>query len=200
VTRVSTSIDDAVEALRDGLVVGVATDTVYGLVIDAMLPGANQVLAHAKGRSEEVPVQVLVSGFDQASSLGAWSDEARRAAGVLWPGGVTLVVPRKPGVQLDLGGDGTTVGIRWPELSMVAEICNRFGPLAATSANRHGDPPLRDAKEVATAFAGSVPLVLDGGHCSGLASTVVDLTGDEPKVLREGTLSAAEVADALKIG
>jgi L-threonylcarbamoyladenylate synthase len=197
VTRVTTSTDDAIEALRAGLVVGVATDTVYGLATDAMLPGANQVLARAKKRPEEVPVQVLVSSFEQATSVGVWSDQARRAADILWPGAVTFVVPTRRDLQLDLGGDGTTIGIRWPAGSVVVEVCGRFGPIAATSANLHGDPPLGTAAEVAGAFADSVAVVLDGGRCSGLASTVVDLTRDVPVVLREGAVSAIEIEKAL---
>lgn len=191
-------MDDALEALRAGLVVGVATDTVYGLVTDALLSGADQNLARAKDRSPEVPIQVLVSSFEQASSVGLWSDKARRAAGILWPGAVTLVVPRRADVSLDLGGDGTTIGIRWPAGSEVVEVCSRFGPLAATSANRHGEPPLRTAREVMTTFGESVAVVLDGGFCSGLASTVVDLTADETKVLREGAIPATEIERALR--
>jgi L-threonylcarbamoyladenylate synthase len=199
VTPVSTSIDEAIDALRTGLVIGVATDTVYGLATDALLPGADQVLASAKERSVEVPVQVLVSSFEQATSVGVWSDQARRAADILWPGAVTLVVPRRRDLQLDLGGDGTTIGIRWPAGSVVVEVCSRFGPVAATSANRHGEPPLETATEVANAFADSVAVVLDGGRCSGLASTVVDLTREVPAVLREGAISAVEVEEALRI-
>lgn len=194
----STSIDDALVALRAGLVIGVATDTVYGLAADALLPGADRLLAHAKERGVEVPVQVLVAGFDQASSVGVWSDEASRVARILWPGAVTLVVPRRTDVTLDLGGDGTTVGIRWPDVSAVVEVCSLFGPLAATSANRHGEPPLRTAQEVATIFAENVAVVLDGGYCSGVASSVVDLTGDEPKMLREGAMPWVEVEKALR--
>jgi tRNA threonylcarbamoyl adenosine modification protein (Sua5/YciO/YrdC/YwlC family) len=199
VIRVSTSTEEAIEALRAGLVIGVATDTVYGLATDALLPGANQVLARAKERSVEVPVQVLVSSFEQATSVGVWSAQARQAADILWPGAVTLVVPRRRDLQLDLGGDGTTVGIRWPAGSVVVEVCSRFGPIAATSANLHGEPPLGTATEVARAFADSVAVVLDGGRCSGLASTVVDLTRDVPVVLREGAISAIEVEKALQL-
>jgi L-threonylcarbamoyladenylate synthase len=98
---------------------------------------------------------------------------------------------------LDLGGTAETIGIRWPAPCLAAELCARFGPLAATSANHHGEPPLCSAKEVATIFSSNVRLVLDGGTLSGEASTVVDLTSDEPSVLREGALSIAEVKEAL---
>lgn len=196
-TRVSTSVEDAVAALRAGSVIGIPTDTVYGLASSAMLPGADRLLADAKGRSREVPVQVLVSGFEQASSVGIWSEAATRVAEILWPGAVTLVVPRRPDVRLDLGGRAETIGIRWPALSLAVEVCALFGPLAATSANHHGEPPLCSAEDVARTFSSSIDLVLDGGTLSGLASTVVDLTGDEPSVLREGAMSVAEVNAAL---
>lgn len=196
-TLVSTSIEDGIDAVRAGAVIGVATDTVYGLATSASLPGADRLLSEAKGRSVDVPVQVLVSGLEQASSVGMWSRSARRVAEILWPGPVTLVVPRRSDVRLDLGGTAETIGIRWPATSLAAELCARFGPLAATSANRHGEPPLCSAKEVATIFSSSIRLVLDGGILSGVASTVVDLTGDEPSVLREGALSIAEVKVAL---
>ena len=198
-TTLSTSIEDALVALGAGLVIGVATDTVYGLAADALQPGADRLLAQAKERSVEVPVQVLVASFEQASSVGFWTEDASRVAAILWPGAVTLVVPRRTEVTLDLGGDGATVGVRWPAGSAVVEVCSRFGPLAATSANRHGEPPLRTAPEVARTFAESVAVVLDGGYCSGLASTVVDLTGDQPKLLREGAMPWADVEKALQL-
>lgn len=194
------STNDAVMALRDGLVVGIPTDTVYGLAIDAARPNAPTALALAKGRSSNVPLQVLVSGHDQALSIGQWSPEALRVAAFVWPGAATLVVPRRPGVELHLGGDGATVGIRWPAHALAVELCDRCGPLAATSANRHGEPPLATASEVAEAFCDSVAVVLDGGRCPGLASAVVDLTGDAPRVLRAGALSEEVLSEVFSGG
>lgn len=188
-TRVVASIDDAVVAIKGGLVVGIATDTVYGLVADPTLADAAASLARAKGRSTDVPLQVLVSGIDQAVSLGEWSPEALRVAACVWPGAATLVVPRRAGLDLHLGGDGITVGIRWPAHLLTVELCARCGPLAATSANRHGEPPLVTAAEVAEAFSEEVAVVIDGGRCPGSASTVVDLTGETPRVLRAGAVS-----------
>lgn len=197
-TRVVDSAADAVVALRGGLVVGVPTDTVYGLAVDATLADAADLLGRAKGRPSEVPVQVLVSGLGQALSIGEWSADALRVAGRLWPGAVTLVVPRRPGVEMYLGGDGTTIGIRWPDHDLAVDLCARCGPLAATSANRHGEPPLETAVEVAEVFADEVAVVLDGGSCPGTASTVVDLTGDSPRLLREGAVSEAVVSEAFR--
>lgn len=194
--RVVASLAEAVVAVRAGLVVGIATDTVYGLAVDATLADAAVLLAGAKGRSTDVPVQVLVSGIDQALSIGEWSPAALRVAAAVWPGAVTLVVPRRPGVELHLGGDGATVGIRWPANELAAHLCARCGPVAATSANRHGEAPLVSASEVARAFSQEVAVVVDGGRCPGVASAVVDLTGAEPRMLRSGAVSEQALSEA----
>jgi L-threonylcarbamoyladenylate synthase len=190
------SLDDAVRALRAGLIVGIPTDTVYGIATDPTLVGADQKLAAAKGRSSDVPLQVLVSSMEQAFELGVWSDGARRVARALWPGGLTLVVPRRGDVEIFVGGSSGTVGIRWPLSDVVAGLCSRFGPIAATSANLHGEPPLETAVAVLAAFGDALACVVDGGDLSGSASTVVDLTGDAPVVLREGSVASADVVAA----
>jgi L-threonylcarbamoyladenylate synthase len=199
VTFVGTS-DDAVDALRSGKVVAFATDTVYGIAADPTRRGADGKLSRAKGRESGVPLQVLVSGIDQALQIGMWSDSALTAARALWPGAVTIIVQRRQGVELHIGGDGKTIGIRWPDHGLAVELCERCGPLAASSANLHGEPPLTTAAEVAEAFAQSVDVVVDGGICPGNASTVVDLTGDVPVVLREGVVSRSAVEAAFRGG
>ena len=190
-------IDDAVRAIHDGLVVAFPTDTVYGIAASALSPAGASKLAAAKGRSADIPVQVLVSGLEQASELGVLDDSASRVARRFWPGALTLVVPRRPGVELHLGGDGTTVGVRWPASEIAVELCSRCGPLVATSANIHGEKPLETADRVAAAFGDAVAVVLVGGRPGGLASTVVDLTGGTPLVLREGAVAIEDVEAAL---
>jgi L-threonylcarbamoyladenylate synthase len=184
------SVADAVDAVKSGRIVALPTDTVYGLAADATLADATGALGRAKGRPSDVPLQVLVSGMDQALSLGKWSPGALRVAACVWPGAVTLVVPRRGGIELFLGGDSSTVGVRWPAHDLATDLCARCGPLAATSANRHGEPPLVTASEVAAEFSDEVAVVIDGGRCPGSASTVVDLTGDAPRILRAGAVSA----------
>ncbi|MGO9343078.1 MAG: L-threonylcarbamoyladenylate synthase [Acidimicrobiales bacterium] len=190
------SVDEAAAAIGNGLVVALATDTVYGLVVDATQKDAVGILARLKGRPGDVPVQVLVAGMEQALAIGDFSPDALRVAFAVWPGAATLVVPVRPGVELQLGGDGSTVGIRWPAHALAAELCARCGPLAATSANRHGEAALETAAEVAESFSGQVALVVDGGRCPGRASTVVDLTGDRPRVLRVGAVSEEVLLEA----
>jgi L-threonylcarbamoyladenylate synthase len=197
VTRVVDCTDDAVTALLAGDVVATATDTVYGLVAAVSHPGAAESLFRLKRRPAQIPLQVLVRGFDQAEELGIWSKDAERIAVAVWPGAVTLVVRRRPGVAVDLGGSDQTIGLRVPAHGLVTDLCARCGPLLATSANRHGQPPIETAAEVALVFSGEIALVLDGGPCSGLASTVIDLTGSEPKVLRAGAMPAALLDEVL---
>lgn len=194
-----TSIGDlarAAAALRAGGLVAIPTDTVYGLVVAATRPSAGAVLAGAKGRGADVPVQVLVADVEQARSLcgpkglGPVGD---RLAARYWPGGLTLIVARDPAQQLDLGGDGTTVGLRCPDHPVPVALCRQVGPLAATSANHHGAPPLTTAEAVVAAFDGVVDVVVDGGLGGQTASTVVSLAGDRPVLLRDGAVPWAEL-------
>lgn len=197
---VITDVGPVAEALAAGAMVGIPTDTVYGLALAASAPDAGARLAAAKGRDAEVAVQVLVADLAQADALAGpdgLSPAALRLAERFWPGGITIVTDRRRGVSLDLGGDAGSVGIRWPDHDVVARILRQVGPVAATSANLHGHPPLVRAVDVAAAFAGTVAVVLDGGPGSLGASTVVDVRGDEPLLLREGAVPWQAVLVAL---
>jgi L-threonylcarbamoyladenylate synthase len=191
------AVDAAAAALRDGGVVVVPTDTVYGL---AALPADGEAMARLfalKGRSAAVPVAVLCASADQALGLAdpaALTGAVRRIADRLWPGPLTLVLPRRPGLGYHLGEPGTTIGVRCPDHPLVRAVAREVGPLATTSANRHGEPTPPDAAGVDAVFAragGGVALVLDAGTCSGVPSTVIDATDDDPgrwRVLRQGAL------------
>ena len=167
-------------ALRRGDVVAVPTDTVYGLV--AALDHAAR-LFEVKDRPASVDLPVLVFGRAQAQSLAAdpLPDRADE-----WPGALTLVVRRAEHVTADLGAHAETVGVRVPDHPVPRELARRVGPLASTSANRHGEPPCTTADEVAAALGDRIALVVDGGTCNGTPSTVVDCTGPEPRILRRG--------------
>lgn len=177
----------AARALRSGEVVGLPTDTVYGLAVDATRPGAADRVFAVKQRPRGVQLPVLVAGVDQVESLVADIPElARELMGRFWPGALTLVLARRPGLHLDLGDDPSTIGIRCPRHPVARALCRTVGPLATTSANRHGAPAIHEAVEVA-ALEG-VAVVLDGGRCAGAPSTVVDCRGGEPRLLRAGGL------------
>lgn len=180
-------VDAVVDAVRRGGVVALPTDTVYGLAVDPRVPGATRALFSLKRRPDDTPVAVLVASAEQARLLAhPVPAYASRMMATHWPGALTLVLPRRKGVGLDLGRPPTTVGVRCPDAPLVRAVADRIGPLATTSANRHGEPTPATAAEVAALFGDRLALVVDGGRREGRASTVVDCTGTEPVVLREG--------------
>lgn len=161
---------EAVAALRRGEVIGIPTDTVYGV---ASLPSCSDRLFELKRRPPEVQVPVLVGDPDDAALLARVTPVGARLIEAFWPGALTVVLP-----LLESAG---TVGLRCPDNDLVRSLCRSVGPLATTSANLHGEPPLTTADAVRATFPGLV---------------VVDATGDVVLVLREGrilqgTLSAA---------
>jgi L-threonylcarbamoyladenylate synthase len=188
----------AADVLWAGGVVGIPTDTVYGLAVDPWQPGAADRVFAAKGRPRGVELPVLVADRAQVARLcPEVPAAAERLMARFWPGGLTVVVPRHPGsgpegTGPDLGDNGTSVGVRCPDHPVPRALCALVGPLATTSANRHGAPPASEADEVA--ILPGVALVLDGGTRTGLASTVVDCSRPGPPLLlRAGRVPWAEI-------
>ena len=193
------AVSRAAAALAAGGVVALPTDTVYGIAALPGLPGATDRLFVLKGRAADVPLAVLCASADQALALAdpaALTDEVRRIAERLWPGPLTLVLPRRPGLDYALGEPPTTVGVRCPDHAVVRALAAEVGPLATTSANRHGEPTPPTAAEVAATFGTRLALVLDGGPLPGTPSTVVDATGPDWRVLRAGELPLAAITAA----
>jgi tRNA threonylcarbamoyl adenosine modification protein (Sua5/YciO/YrdC/YwlC family) len=144
---------------------------------------------------------VLVSGIDEALSLcEAVPSGAEALMDRFWPGPLTIVIPCRPNLGADLGDDEATIGVRCPDHPVAMALCWAVGPLATTSANLHGQPSLLTAPEVEAALGSAVPLVLDGGRCDGDPSTVVDCTGQEPKLLRDGRVDWDEVRETFFAG
>lgn len=188
------AIERAVHALASAQVVALPTDTVYGLAADPFSTGGTDRVFLLKRRPRDVELPVLVADEEQALDLATGVPvAARRLMERFWPGALTLVLPRRPELAADLGSDDATVGVRCPDHPVPLALCRALGPLATTSANLHGQESLTSAAEVAAAFGDAVAVVLDGGHCSGAPSTVVDCTGAEPKLLRAGRLPWADV-------
>lgn len=184
------AVGEAARVLARGWPVGIPTDTVYGLAVDPFRPGATDRVFEAKRRPRQVSLPVLVTGVDQALTLAtAVPDSALALMERFWPGPLTIVVPARADLAADLGDDDLTVGVRCAAHPVPLALCAAAGPLAATSANLHGGPTLSTAAEVAATFGSGVPVVLDGGECTGSPSTVVDCTGLVPKLLRPGRLA-----------
>ena len=167
-------MDAVVEALLAGEVVAIPTDTVYGLV--TTLDAAHR-LFEVKQRPADVDLPVLCGDRAQAQSLAA--DPLPDLVDDGWPGPLTVVVRRAPTLTADLGAHRETVGLRVPDHPVPRELARRVGPLASTSANRHGEPPATTAAEIVLPV-----MIIDGGVCNGTPSKVVDCTGPEPRVLR----------------
>ena len=181
-------IDDAVEALRAGRPVVLPTDTVYGLCASPERPGA---LAELKGREAGQPIALLAASVGALLDLVPELDEPLLRG--LLPGALTLVLPNPERRYRGLAGDSPEkIGVRVPELGVDAkEIVRRVGGVAATSANLHGGADPRRLEDVPEEIR-SAAIVVDGGELPGVPSTVLDLTGAEPRVLREGAVPAAK--------
>ena len=182
------AVDAAVACLRAGGVVVLPTETVYGVAALADDPSAVEQLFALKGRPADRRVAVLVADLDQVRSLAVVDERTTVLAVAAWPGPLTMVLPTTP------GSDELTVGVRCPDHALVRAIATAVGPIATTSANRSGDPTPADAASAAASLGGDL-LVLDGGPCAGMPSTVVDLTVDPAAVLREGTVTIADLEE-----
>lgn len=192
-------VEALVAALRAGDPVVVPTDTVYGLAALPSVPGATAGLFALKDRRPDTPLAVLVADVAAArDAAAAWTPSLDRLADRFWPGPLTLVVARGPAAgDWELGGDPGTIGLRCPAHALVRAVAAEAGPIATTSANAHGRPTPSTATAAAATLTGPVAVVADGGPLEGSASTVVDLTGPEPVLLREGPLPLAAVLGAL---
>jgi L-threonylcarbamoyladenylate synthase len=188
------AIGRAAVALRAGEVVVLPTETVYGIGALPDVPGATARLFALKGRSFYTPLAVLCADAEQALGLVEAPDQrVWRVAQAFWPGPLTLVLPRRGDLTYELGEPATTIGVRCPDHALVRALAAEVGPIATTSANRHGEPTPPSAAAVAELFGDRVAVVLDGGVCDGEPSIVIDATGDEWRVLREGSLSLNEI-------
>jgi L-threonylcarbamoyladenylate synthase len=193
-------VDAATTALRAGQCIVLPTDTVYGLCVDAYHETPVRRLLRLKKRPPEMPVALVASDFEVL--LDAVPELRGRAAVVaraLLPGPYTLVLPNPARRYRWLTGTRPeTIGVRIPDLPAGAkEVLDRFGAVAATSANVHGGPDPARVEDVPEALLRATAAVVDAGPLPGTASTVVDLTGSEPQVLREGAVAAADALAAI---
>jgi L-threonylcarbamoyladenylate synthase len=187
---------EAIEALRRGGIVAIPTDTVYGLAVALDVPDGIERLFEAKRRPAERAVAVLLADAEQAAAIATLTPLGRRLAEAFWPGGLTLVLPRRADLALPdaLTGGRPTIGVRVPDHPAPRALAAALGPLPTTSANLSGEPEAGDAAEIERVFGGAIDLILDGGPArGGPASTVVDASGTEPRILREGAIPAATI-------
>ncbi len=193
------ALPKVVDGVREGQLVVLPTDTVYGIGADAFSAEAVRSLLAAKGRGREMPPPVLVAEARTVDGLATdVPDWARALIADYWPGPLTLVLPAQPSLMWDLGETRGTVALRMPDDEVALAILREVGPMAVSSANRTGNPASRTVLDAAAQLGATVTFYLDGGPSrGGLASTIVDCTGAEPVILREGAIAAEEIIAAV---
>ena len=195
------AITAATDTVKSGRLVVLPTDTVYGIAADAFDNGAVASLLAAKGRGRDMPVGVLVGSWHTISGL-VYSvpDAAHELIRAFWPGALSLVVQQAPSLKWDLGDARGTVMLRMPLHPVALEVLREIGPMAVSSANVSGQPAASTADEAHRQLGDLVDVYLDGGTSERqAASTIVDLTGETPKILREGPVGARAVAAVLGV-
>lgn len=197
----SGAITAAASAVKSGGLVVMPTDTVYGIGADAFDNQAVAALLAAKGRGRDMPVGVLVGSWHTIEGLVYYvPDNARELIRAFWPGALSLVVEQAPSLQWDLGDARGTVMLRMPLQPVALELLRQTGPMAVSSANVSGRPPATTAAEAQHQLGDLVDVYLDGGaSAQQAASTILDLTGRSPRILREGPVSAQALAAVLGV-
>jgi L-threonylcarbamoyladenylate synthase len=189
----------ATDAVRRGEVVVFPADASYGVGVDAFQPAAVDALAAAKGRGRDMPVPVLVGSWRALDGLVLVTPRlARELVEAFWPGALTLVVTHAPSLAWDLGDARGTVAVRMPLHPIALELLAEIGPMAVSGANRVGQPPATDAEQAREQLGSDVAVYLDGGPCAeAVPSTIVDVTGDQPRVLRLGAISLDQIREVV---
>ena len=195
----SHAIASAAAAVRNGGLVVLPTDTVYGLGADAFNSTAVAALLAAKGRGRDMPVPVLVGSWQTIDGLAlSVTASMRNLVRAFWPGALSLVVRQAPSVAWDLGDARGTVMLRMPLHPVAIELLREVGPMAVSSANISGRPPAVDGENAREQLGELVDVYLDGGpSAQQAASTILDLTGSQPRILRPGPVSAERIAEVL---
>jgi tRNA threonylcarbamoyl adenosine modification protein (Sua5/YciO/YrdC/YwlC family) len=190
----------AAERLLHGEVVAIPTDTVYGLAADPFNLSAVEEIYRVKGRPDERALPILVNSLDQAMLLAREVPRNfLRLAEEFWPGALTLVVDASHRLPLKVTANTGRIALRWPRNEVVGRLIEEFdGPLTGTSANVSGSPACTDVEQVFGQLGDRLQLILDGGPTkSSSPSTILELRGDDWKILREGAISAKEIEAAL---
>jgi L-threonylcarbamoyladenylate synthase len=189
----------AIEAVKGGDLVVLPTDTVYGIGADAFTAHAVTALLNAKGRGRHMPPPVLVGSRHTLDGLVySLPKAARDLADAFWPGALTIVVEHSPSLQWDLGDTGGTVAVRMPLHPVALEVLRETGPMAVSSANKTGQPAATTAEEAREQLDYSVRVYLEAGPCPDpVPSTIVDVSGDVPRILRDGAVPFEKLRDVV---
>ncbi|WP_069815273.1 L-threonylcarbamoyladenylate synthase [Streptomyces sp. TP-A0874] len=194
-----TGLREAASAVRRGELVVLPTDTVYGIGADAFSGEAVGDLLEAKGRGRNMPTPVLIGSPNTLHGLVTdFSEQAWELVDAFWPGALTLIARHQPSLQWDLGETRGTVGVRMPLHPVAIELLTEVGPMAVSSANLTGHPSPQDCDAAQDMLGDSVSVYLDGGPTpTPEPSSIVDVTGSTPVLLRAGALSAEQLREVV---
>ena len=194
-------ISEATAALRKGELTVLPTDTVYGVGADAFSPEAVTTLLAAKGRGRQMPPPVLVGSRRAALALVEdVSSSGNDLIDEFWPGGLTLVFRSAKSLVWDLGDTKGTVAVRMPMQPVALDLLRETGPLAVTSANLTGSPPATTADDAEAQLGAAVSVYLDDGPCTAdVPSTIVDMTGAVPRLLRRGVIPVRRLREVVAL-
>lgn len=181
----------AVAAVRRGELIVMPTDTLYGLGCDAFKKHAVAALLRAKGRGRDMPVPVLVGSRKTLDGLAyRMPQQGRALADAFWPGALSIIIRHARTLDWDIGDTGGTVAVRMPLHPVALEVLREIGPMAVSSSNKTGQPPATTVAQAQDQLGYSARIYLDGGPSpAAVPSTIVDLSGDEPRLLRAGAIS-----------
>ncbi len=190
-------VQTAIDAVKRGDLVVMPTDTVYGIGADAFKSWSVMALQNAKGRGRTVPPPVLIGSRATVDGLVfGLPSVARELMDAFWPGGLTVVVEHAPSLQWDLGDANGTVALRMPLHPIALDVLRETGPMAVSSANKHGQPTATTAQDAREQLGYAVSVYLDGGECTdNTPSTIVDVTGDVPRLLRAGAIPVEKLRE-----
>ncbi|SCL13086.1 L-threonylcarbamoyladenylate synthase [Micromonospora inyonensis] len=188
----------AIEAVKNGELVVLPTDTVYGIGADAFTPFAVKALLDAKGQGRQAPPVLIGSRHTLDGLVFTLPRAARDLVEAFWPGALTIVVEHSPSLQWDLGDTNGVVAVRMPLHPVALEVLRETGPMAVSSANKSGQPAALTAEQARDQLGYAVRAYLEAGPCPDpVPSTIVDLTGEVPQMVREGAISLTELRDVV---
>lgn len=189
----------AAELIKQGELVAFPTETVYGLGADGLNEAACKKIFAAKGRPSDKPLSLHVASLEMVEQVAKITAQSRKLFAAFCPGALTIILPKNKIVP-DFVTGKSSVGIRFPANDVALRLIKLSGvPIAAPSANLSGKTPPKTAQEVFENLSGRVEVILDGGQCQfGISSTIIDLTGSEPKILRHGAISEEKIWEVLR--
>jgi L-threonylcarbamoyladenylate synthase len=191
----------ALGAVKGGRLIVLPTDTVYGIGADAFDNDAVSALLRAKHRGPDMPVPVLIGSWTTVTGLVRdYTEPLRLLTEAFWPGGLTIVTHQAPSLPWNLGDTRGTVALRMPLQPLAIELLQQTGPMAVSSANISGQPSALSAQDARDQLGDAVSVYLDGGPATiGTASTIVDLSGNRPRILREGAIPAERIGEVIGV-